>query len=52
MSTDTLWMLFLVGRRRKRRQKGANREPKNAVPPKPRKTGLGSGEEEKVGDGH
>ena len=47
-----MWMLFLVGRRRKRRQRRANREPKNAVPQKLRKAGLGSGEEEKVGDGH
>lgn len=46
MSTDTLWMLFPVGRRRKRRHRGTNRERKNAVPQKLRETGLGVGREE------
>lgn len=36
--TDTLGMVFLVGRRSMRRQRGADMEPKNAGPTNTKKT--------------
>lgn len=40
LSTDTLGMMFLVGRRSTRRQRGADREAKNDMLPMLRKTGF------------